>query len=141
MNDNPYISGAEGWVSRNIQAFSRSPEPGPLITILDVGAARQRTVTIPRVDASPPWVRSNPGQKSPRPVSKRKPLVLTNWVMSPTSATAGSLPSVQAVWKIVRKGDPAKALVKEENAPVPTKIPEGCVLVRIRAASLNPAYV
>lgn len=54
--------------------------------------------------------------------------------------TATSLPPAQAVWKIVRKGDPAKALVKEENAPVPAEIPKGCVLVKIQAASLNPAY-
>jgi len=61
--------------------------------------------------------------------------------MAPTSATATTLPSVQTVWKIVRNGDPAKALVKDENAPVPKKIPEGYVLVKIQAASLNPAYV
>ena len=61
--------------------------------------------------------------------------------MASTPVTATALPSVQTVWKIVRKGDPAKALVKEENAPVPNKIPEGCVLVKVQAASLNPVYV
>jgi len=61
--------------------------------------------------------------------------------MCPTSATVVPLPSVQTVWKIVRKGSPAKALVKDENAPVPTKIPEGCILLKIQAASLNPVYV
>ena len=60
--------------------------------------------------------------------------------MASTPMTATSLPPAQAVWKIVRKGDPAKALVKEENAPVPAEIPKGCVLVKIQAASLNPAY-
>lgn len=32
--------------------------------------------------------------------------------------------------KTVRKGDPAKALVRRENAPVPKKIPKGCVPVK-----------
>ncbi|KAF9647155.1 NAD(P)-binding protein [Thelephora ganbajun] len=58
--------------------------------------------------------------------------------MASASATTPTLPSTQTVWKIVRKGVPAKALVKEENAPVPKKIPKGNVLVKIQAASLNP---
>ena len=61
--------------------------------------------------------------------------------MASTSATTATLPSVQTVWKIVRKGDPAKALVKDVEAPIPKEIPDGCVLVKIQAASLNPAYV
>ncbi|KAF9790683.1 hypothetical protein BJ322DRAFT_1135184 [Thelephora terrestris] len=58
--------------------------------------------------------------------------------MASTSASTPSLPPVQTVWRIVRSGDPAKALVKDENAPVPKKIPKGYVLVKIQAASLNP---
>jgi len=58
--------------------------------------------------------------------------------MTSASATTSALPSVQTVWKIVRRGDPARALVKEENAPIPTKIPKGYVLVKVQAASLNP---
>ena len=61
--------------------------------------------------------------------------------MAPTSGTTTSLPSVQTSWKIVRRGGPAKALVKDQNAPVPTKILKGYVLVKIQAASLNPVYV
>ena len=61
--------------------------------------------------------------------------------MAPTSETITSLPSVLTVWKIARRGDPAKALVKDQNGPVPTKIPKGYVLVKIQAASLNPVYV
>ena len=60
--------------------------------------------------------------------------------MASTSESTASLPSVQTVWKIVRKGDPAKALVKEE-APVPKIIPKGYVLIKIQAASLNPMCV
>jgi len=59
--------------------------------------------------------------------------------MASTSATSSVLPSVQTVWKIVRRGDPIKALVKDDNAPVPKKIPKGCVLIKVQAASLNPA--
>lgn len=61
--------------------------------------------------------------------------------MASTSASTTSLPSVQTVWKIVRRGDPAKALVKDENAPVPKEVPRGYVLVKIQAAALNPVYV
>jgi len=43
-----------------------------------------------------------------------------------------------SMWKIVRRGDAAKALIKQENAPVPKEIPEGYVLVKMQAASLNP---
>ena len=68
-------------------------------------------------------------------------LSFADLAMDSTSASASSLPSTQTVWKIVRKGDPAKVLVKEENAPVPKKIPKGHVLVKIQAASLNPVYV
>ena len=48
------------------------------------------------------------------------------------------LPSVQTAYRIVRKGDPATALVKDDNAPVPTDIPKGHVLVKVQAVSLNP---
>jgi hypothetical protein len=48
------------------------------------------------------------------------------------------LPSVQSVYKIVRRGDPDKALVRDDSAPVPTNIPKGQVLVKIQAVSLNP---
>ena len=34
------------------------------------------------------------------------------------------------MFKTVRKGDPAKALVREENAPALKKIPKGCVPVK-----------
>lgn len=57
------------------------------------------------------------------------------------SSTSASLPSAQTVWRIVRKGDPVKALVKEEEATVPKEVPRGYVLVKIQAASLNPVYV
>jgi len=48
------------------------------------------------------------------------------------------LPSVQTAYRIVRKGDPARALLKDDNAPVPTDIPTGHVLVKVQAVSLNP---
>lgn len=49
-----------------------------------------------------------------------------------------NLPSVQHAWRIVRRGDPTKALVLDTNFPVPTKIPNGEVLVKVQAAALNP---
>ena len=51
------------------------------------------------------------------------------------------LPSVQSVYKIVRRGDPAKALVRDDSAPVPVNILKGQVLVKIQAVSLNPVCV
>lgn len=48
------------------------------------------------------------------------------------------LPSVQTAYRIVRKGDPATALVRDDNAPVPTDIPKDNVLVKVQAVSLNP---
>jgi len=48
------------------------------------------------------------------------------------------LPSVQTAYRIVRKGDPVKALVRDDNAPVPTNIPRGQVLIKVQAVSLNP---
>jgi len=49
-------------------------------------------------------------------------------------------PSVQTAYRIVRKGDPATALVRDDNAPVPTNIPKGHVLIKVQAVSLNPVY-
>ncbi|KAF7981832.1 hypothetical protein HWV62_31355 [Athelia sp. TMB] len=50
-----------------------------------------------------------------------------------------SIPSVQKVWKVVRQGTPKKSLVFDENAPVPTDLKPGDVLVKVMAAALNPA--
>jgi len=58
--------------------------------------------------------------------------------MTPASAAIDALLPVQTVWEIVGRGDPAKALVKEESTPIPKKCPRDCVLVKVRAASLNP---
>lgn len=51
------------------------------------------------------------------------------------------LPSVQTAYRIVRKGDPVTALVRDDNTPVPTSIPRGQVLIRVQAVSLNPMCV
>jgi len=48
------------------------------------------------------------------------------------------LPSVQTAYRIVRKGDPATALVKDDSTPVPVNIPKGQVLIKVQAVSLNP---
>jgi len=51
------------------------------------------------------------------------------------------LPSVQTAYRIVRKRDPATALVRDDDVPVPTNIPKGHVLVKVQAVSLNPMCV
>ena len=46
----------------------------------------------------------------------------------------GFIPAQQRVWRIVRKGEPSKALVLDNEAPVPT-LRAGEVLVRVQAVS------
>ena len=55
-------------------------------------------------------------------------------------STPGFVPATQRAWRIVRKGEPAKALVLENEAPVPTLKP-GRVLVRVQAVSFHNVYV
>ena len=51
------------------------------------------------------------------------------------------LPSIQTAYRIVRKGDPTTALVRDNNTPVPVSIPKGQVLIRVQTVSrLNPMY-
>ena len=54
---------------------------------------------------------------------------------------ATQIPETQRVWKVVRNGEPKVALELDEHAPVPSKLPEGEVLVKVQAAALNPVYV
>ena len=63
----------------------------------------------------------------------------------PTASTTGVpapgfVPATQRVWRIVRRGEPTKALVLDNEAPVPTLKP-GRVLVRVQAVSFHNAYV
>lgn len=51
------------------------------------------------------------------------------------------IPETQRVWKVVRSGEPSKALELDEHAPVPSKLADGEVLIRVQAAALNPMYV
>ena len=48
--------------------------------------------------------------------------------------------SVQTAYRIVRKGNPTTALVRDNNTPVPVNIPKGQVLIKVQAVSLNPMY-
>ena len=45
---------------------------------------------------------------------------------------------MQTAYRIVRKGNPATALVRDDSAPVPTNIPKEHVLIKVQAVSLNP---
>lgn len=49
-------------------------------------------------------------------------------------------PTVRKSWRVVRRGEPSKALVFDEADPIPTLKP-GEVLVKVAAAALNPMYV
>jgi len=53
---------------------------------------------------------------------------------------SGFIPATQRTWRIVRKGEPAKALVLDNEAPVPTLKP-GQLLVRVQAVSFHNVYV
>ena len=56
------------------------------------------------------------------------------------TSSSGFVPAKQRVWRIVRKGKPSKALVLDNNAPVPT-LKSDEVLVRVQAASFNNVSV
>ena len=51
----------------------------------------------------------------------------------------GFVPSTQRTWRIVRRGEPTKALVLDNEAPVPTLKP-GQLLVRVQAVSFHNVY-
>ena len=50
------------------------------------------------------------------------------------------IPTKQRAWRIVRKGEPPKALVLDNDVPIPTLKP-GEVLVRVQAVSFNNVFV
>lgn len=52
----------------------------------------------------------------------------------------GFVPAKQRVWRIVRKGEPAKALVLDNDAPIPT-LKSGEILVRVQAVSFHYMFV
>ena len=54
--------------------------------------------------------------------------------------TPGFVPAKQRTWRIVRKGEPSKALVLDDEAPIPT-LKSGEVLVRVQAVSFNNVSV
>jgi NADPH:quinone reductase-like Zn-dependent oxidoreductase len=49
------------------------------------------------------------------------------------------LPETQKAWIAVRRGSPRSALELRTDWPVPTKLEQGEVLVKVKAAALNPA--
>lgn len=51
-----------------------------------------------------------------------------------------AIPETQKAWMVVRRGDPSSSL-ELQTVPVPTKIAKGDVLIKVQAASLNPAFV
>ena len=53
---------------------------------------------------------------------------------------AHSLPKIQRAWRAVKRGKPSEALVFQTDVPVPVLSP-GEVLVKVRAAALNPVSV
>ena len=50
------------------------------------------------------------------------------------------VPAKQRAWRIVRKGEPTKALVLDNDAPIP-KLKTGEVLVRVQAVSFHTMSV
>jgi NADPH:quinone reductase-like Zn-dependent oxidoreductase len=49
-----------------------------------------------------------------------------------------SIPKTQSAWLVVRRGRPENAVVLKTDVPVPSKLGQGEVLVRVQAAALNP---
>jgi len=60
--------------------------------------------------------------------------------MASTSAAdapkPGFIPARQRAWRIVRKGEPTKALVLDNEFPIPA-LKQGELLVRVQAVSFN----
>jgi len=50
------------------------------------------------------------------------------------------VPAKQRAWRIVRKGEPTKALVLDNDAPIPTLKP-GEILIRVQAVSFHNVSV
>jgi hypothetical protein len=49
-----------------------------------------------------------------------------------------TIPKIQRSWRVVRQGNPSKALQYVHDAPVRTDLNDGEVLVKVGAAALNP---
>ena len=58
----------------------------------------------------------------------------------PDAPKPGFVPAKQRAWRIVRKGEPPKALVLDNNVPIP-KLKVGGVLVRVQAVSFHSMSV
>ena len=50
-----------------------------------------------------------------------------------------TIPATQRAWIVERRGPPATALKLRNDWEVPNKLKQGEVLVKIKAAALNPA--
>ena len=72
-----------------------------------------------------------------RPISI--PIVTcSSTTMSTTKLDDIAVPDKQKAWVIVKRGKPQDALVFDENAPVPSDLGEGEILIKVQAAALNP---
>lgn len=64
------------------------------------------------------------------------------WVLCNLSETplmsSEKVPTVQSVWRVMRRGHPSKVLQLVHDAPVGADIKDNEVLVRVEAAALNP---
>lgn len=49
-----------------------------------------------------------------------------------------NIPDVQNAWVVVKQGKPRDALELKTDWPVPKKLDEGEVLVKVQASALNP---
>lgn len=49
-----------------------------------------------------------------------------------------NIPNTQSAWLVEKKGIPSKVLALKHDVPVPKKLAEGEVLVKVQAAALNP---
>jgi len=71
------------------------------------------------------------------PHPAENPPSFINLLATSASTTINALPTFQTIWKLVRRGDPVRALVREENEPISTKISNGYVLTGCRCRSVR----
>jgi hypothetical protein len=66
----------------------------------------------------------------------------SNEYVEPSAQTEEpGIPTNQRAWREVRRGEPKVGLELQKNVPVSTQLAPGEVLVKVKAAALNPVCV
>lgn len=64
-----------------------------------------------------------------------------DYVEPSVQTEVSGIPTHQRAWREVRRGTPKVGLELQTDVPVSTQLAPGEVLVKVKAAALNPGYV